>query len=135
MGNEVKALLAESSTTVPRTLQYRVVELAHEGHLGTCKTKALLRTKGWFPGVDTAAEEAVNGFIPYQAVTADKLEVTVDKLEGNADKLEVTADKLQGNADKLEVTADNLDGNADKLEGTSDKLDGAPNPNCPIPSE
>ena len=54
---------------VPRTLQHRVVELAHEGHQGICKTKALLRTKVWFPGVDTAAEEAVKRCIPCQANT------------------------------------------------------------------
>ena len=52
---------------VPRTLQHRVVELAHEGHQGICKTKALLRTKVWFPCVDTAAEEAVKRCIPCQA--------------------------------------------------------------------
>ena len=54
---------------VPRNLQHRVVELAHEGHQGICKTKALLCTKVWFPGVDTAAEEAVKRCIPCQANT------------------------------------------------------------------
>ena len=54
---------------VPSILQHCVVELAHEGHQGFCKTKALLRTKVWFPGVDTAAEEAVKRCIPCQANT------------------------------------------------------------------
>ena len=54
---------------VPRTLQHRVVELAREGHQGIFKRKVLLRIKVWFPGVDTAAEEAVKCCIPCQANT------------------------------------------------------------------
>ncbi|CAB4033208.1 Hypothetical predicted protein [Paramuricea clavata] len=37
---------------VPRKLQERVVNLAHEGHQGVVKTKSLLREKVWFPGID-----------------------------------------------------------------------------------
>ena len=54
---------------VPRTLQNRLVELAHEGHQGICKIKALLRATVRFPDVDTAAEEAMKRCIPCQANT------------------------------------------------------------------
>ena len=32
---------------------------AHEGHQGIAKTKALLRKKVWFPGIDSAVEKKV----------------------------------------------------------------------------
>ena len=47
--NAVKVILAESATTVPKNLQHRIVEFAQEGHQDICKSKALLRTKVWFP--------------------------------------------------------------------------------------
>ena len=49
---------------IPSTLQKRVVELAHEGHQGMSKTKELIRTKVWFPGIDAAVEESVKRCIP-----------------------------------------------------------------------
>ena len=59
-------LMRDYQIVVPSTLQKRVVKLAHEGHQGS-KTKALLRSKVWFPGVDAAVEEAVRSCIPCQA--------------------------------------------------------------------
>ena len=44
---------------IPQSLQPRVVQLAHEGHQGEVKTKALLRSKVWFPGVDSMVNAAV----------------------------------------------------------------------------
>uniref|UniRef100_H3A736 Gypsy retrotransposon integrase-like protein 1 n=1 Tax=Latimeria chalumnae TaxID=7897 RepID=H3A736_LATCH len=35
----------------------QAVELAHEGHQGLVKTKALIREKVWFPGIDKKVEE------------------------------------------------------------------------------
>ena len=54
---------------IPQSLQHHAVELAHEGHQGICKTKALLRSKVWFPGADAAADGAVRRCIPCQANT------------------------------------------------------------------
>ena len=52
---------------IPITLQSRVIQLAHEGHQGMSKTKALIRSKVWFPGIDRATEAAVKNCIPCQA--------------------------------------------------------------------
>ena len=41
------------------SLQRLCVELAHEGHQGETKTKKLIRSKVWFPGVDKLIEEKV----------------------------------------------------------------------------
>ena len=68
-GNEV---VRNYQIVIPQSLQHRKVELAHEGHQGICKTKALLRSKVWFPGADAAAEEAVRRCIPCQANTTGR---------------------------------------------------------------
>ena len=60
---------------IPRTepetgqgsLRTRAVELAHEGHQGVEKSKKLLRTCVWFPGMDGLVEEKVSGCIACQA--------------------------------------------------------------------
>ena len=41
------------------SLQRLCVELAHEGHQGETKTKKLLRSKVWFPGIEKLIEEKV----------------------------------------------------------------------------
>ena len=59
-------VMRDHQIVIPSTLQKRVVELAHEGHQGMSKTKALIRTKVWFPGIDAAVEESVKRCIPCQ---------------------------------------------------------------------
>ena len=44
----------------PSCLWDKAVKTAHEGHQGIVKTKALLRTKIWFPGMDKLVERAVS---------------------------------------------------------------------------
>jgi transposase InsO family protein len=60
-------VLRDHKIIVPASLQKRVVDLAHEGHQGISKTKANIRTKVWFPGLDQAVEAAVRSCIPRQA--------------------------------------------------------------------
>ena len=57
---------------VPSTLQDRVIELAHEGHQGIVRTKQLLRSKVWFPKMDSAVEKAINKCFACQAATTTK---------------------------------------------------------------
>ena len=45
-------LLKANRIVIPATLQSKTVEIAHEGHLGIVKTKALMREKVWFPSMD-----------------------------------------------------------------------------------
>ena len=42
---------------VPKSLREQVLNLAHEGHQGICKTKSRLRTKVWWPKMDNEAEK------------------------------------------------------------------------------
>ena len=51
-------LLRNNRIVIPRSLQQRVLELAHQGHQGIAKTKARLRTKVWWPGMSTEAENS-----------------------------------------------------------------------------
>ena len=62
-------LLKKHKLCLPGTLHGRAIALAHEGHLGITKTKQLLRSKVWFPGIDLRVEEAIKHCIPCQAVT------------------------------------------------------------------
>jgi len=62
-------ILRQSRLVIPTALQRRVVELAHEGHQGIVKTKALLRTKVYFPGMDRLTEDLVKQCIACQANT------------------------------------------------------------------
>ncbi len=54
---------------MPRALQHKALDLAHEGHQGLVKTKQLLREKVWFPGIDKQAEQLISACIPCQAST------------------------------------------------------------------
>ncbi|XP_044170588.1 uncharacterized protein K02A2.6-like [Acropora millepora] len=62
-------LLKSDRLVIPATLQERIVDIAHEGHLGIVKTKALLREKVWFPCMDKMVETKVKACLPCQVVT------------------------------------------------------------------
>ena len=55
---------------LPASLQNQEIEIAHEGHQGVVKTKQLLITKVWFPGIDKLAEAAVGSCIACQVTTS-----------------------------------------------------------------
>ena len=58
-----------SRIVVPKELRSRVIEICHEGHIcmGIVKTKQLLRSKVWFPGIDRHVENLVADCLPCQA--------------------------------------------------------------------
>lgn len=64
-------ILKGSRIVIPSSLEYRVLQLAHEAHQGITKTKALLREKVWFPGIDRQAEAMVRNCLACQATTPD----------------------------------------------------------------
>ena len=55
--NDEGVVLRGHRIVLPQSLRVRALKIAHEGHQGVSKTKALLRTKIWFPGVDQLVEE------------------------------------------------------------------------------
>ena len=54
-----KVILRVTRIAVPKKLQERVVNLAHEGHQGVVKRKSLLREKVLFPGIDKMVKKNV----------------------------------------------------------------------------
>ena len=62
-------LLRGSRICIPTDLQKRTIDLAHEGHQGITKTKALLREKIWFPEIDDLVEEVIKTCLPCQTTT------------------------------------------------------------------
>jgi hypothetical protein len=45
-------VLRGTRLVIPSSLVQRVIQLAHEGHQGQARTKALLREHVWFPEMD-----------------------------------------------------------------------------------
>ena len=70
VANEI--LLRWSRIAVPKALQRRVVNMSHEGHQGIVRTKRLLRSAVWFPGMDRMTEDIVRSCLPCQAASQQK---------------------------------------------------------------
>jgi len=52
---------------LPTSLHKKVISTAHEGHQGLVKTKQLLRSRVWFPGLEKKVESYINACLPCQA--------------------------------------------------------------------
>ena len=53
---------------IPMELQDKIFKIAHQGHLGITKTKQLLRSKVWFPGLNDKVEREIKTCLPCQSV-------------------------------------------------------------------
>ncbi|XP_064469786.1 uncharacterized protein K02A2.6-like [Ornithodoros turicata] len=71
------AILRGNRLVIPESLQKKVIQLAHRGHMGIRKTKQLLREKVWFKGIDRAVENAVKTCIPCQAVVQENIRTPI----------------------------------------------------------
>ena len=60
-------VLRGNQIVVPTSLQEKVLDICHEGHLGIVKSKQRLRSKVWFPGIDKKMEAKIRGCIPCQS--------------------------------------------------------------------
>lgn len=52
-------VLRQNNIVIPSSLRERVISIAHDGHQGKSKTKSLLRTKVWFPGLDKMVDDFI----------------------------------------------------------------------------
>lgn len=57
--SESGVLMRGQRVIIPKNLRQRVLALAHAGHQGIVKTKALVRARVWFPGIDVEVEKLV----------------------------------------------------------------------------
>ncbi len=71
VGTTTQVIIRGTKLVIPKELQRRVVDLAHEGHQGITKTKALLREKVWFPGINKMVEERVKSCLACQVATPE----------------------------------------------------------------
>ena len=53
-------IMKENRLTIPKNLRSRCLQLAHCTHMGIDKTKRLLRSKIWWPGIDKDVTEMIN---------------------------------------------------------------------------
>ena len=61
-------ILRGSRIIIPDALRQRAIDIAHESHQGISKTKALLREKVWFFGMDELVQETLESCLACQAV-------------------------------------------------------------------
>jgi hypothetical protein len=62
-----KILLRENRIVIPCSLRLHTLKLAHIGHQGVVKTKALLREKVWFPRIDAAVASLIKDCLACQS--------------------------------------------------------------------
>jgi hypothetical protein len=60
-------LLRDTRLVIPSSLRARVVDLAHETHLGITRIRKLIRSKVWFLGIDAMVEDKVKKCMSCQA--------------------------------------------------------------------
>ena len=60
-------LLRGTRIIIPTSLQQHVIQIAHEGHQGQAKTKALLREHVWFPDMEKAVKTELEHCLACQA--------------------------------------------------------------------
>lgn len=80
-------LLRNNRIVLPQTLRKRAVQVSHEGHEGMAKTKAYLRSKVWFPGMDAVVENSVKKCVSCQLLTPEPRAMEplkASELPGNA---------------------------------------------------
>ena len=58
--------MRDTHIVIPSSLQKNIVDLAHMGHQGIVKTKALLREKVWFYNIDSLVEDTVKNCLTCQ---------------------------------------------------------------------
>ena len=75
-------VLKEDKIVIPSKLENRIIEIAHEGHMGIIKCKQFLRSRVWFPGMDRKIKQKIDQCIPCQAAidTVKKESVKVSEL-------------------------------------------------------
>ena len=61
-------ILKDNCIVLPTTYHRTAVKLAHVGHQGVQKTKALMRSKVFFIGMDKAIEDGINNRIACQSI-------------------------------------------------------------------
>lgn len=64
-----KVLLKGTKIVLPHGLREEAFAIAHEGHQGVVKTKALMRTKVWFPGIDDLIASKISSCVACQATS------------------------------------------------------------------
>ena len=69
VADKPRVVLRDQRIVIPKALQQRSVEIAHEGHFGLVRTKAIVREKIWFPQLDSTVESMIKDCLACQATT------------------------------------------------------------------
>ncbi|CAF0746058.1 unnamed protein product [Brachionus calyciflorus] len=89
-------ILKNNQLVIPSSLQQKVVNIAHEGHLGIAKTKALLREKVWFQEINKKVEDVNKNCIACLASTKQDENQNIHLSEMPTEPWEVVAVDFYG---------------------------------------
>ena len=67
-----QVVMRGTQLVIPQALQDHVLNICHEGHLGIVKSKQLLHSKVWFPGIGKKMEARCKGCLACQATVTRK---------------------------------------------------------------
>ena len=67
--SENGVLLKNHRIVIPKSLRNRIVDIAHDGHMGISKTKSLIREHIWFPDIDNMVQDKLKNCLACQANT------------------------------------------------------------------
>jgi transposase InsO family protein len=73
-------ILKGHKVVLPRSLYQQATDLAHEGHQGLVKSKTLMRSKVWFPQMDSYLTTRIKDCIPCAATNSGKQQQTPLKM-------------------------------------------------------
>ena len=62
-------ILRGTRIVTPDTLQKKALNLAHATHQGLVNTRALIREKIWFPGIDKSVKDMIDRCRPCESVS------------------------------------------------------------------
>lgn len=63
-----ETILKGTCISLPPSLHQRAINIVHKNHQGLSKTKALLKEKVWFAGIDEGIETTLQSCVACQAV-------------------------------------------------------------------
>jgi hypothetical protein len=65
-------VLRGQNIVIPRALREKIADLAHVGHQGIVKTKRLIRSRVWYPGIDKQVEQRVKSCRECQTIDSKR---------------------------------------------------------------
>lgn len=71
ISDDADIVLRGNRIVIHKSLQKKIINIAHEGHQGVVKTKKLLQEKVWFSVIDKQVENTIDQCLPCHPTTVE----------------------------------------------------------------